>query len=161
MKTLYMMRHAKSSWDFDVPDDKRPLNQRGLNDADLIGKELVSLIKPIDKVLCSPAERAMSTAEIVLNHLNVSKDRFAVENELYDFDGNQVMDVVKNCDDSIQTLMIFGHNHAFTSITNFFGDKRIDNLPTAGFVEIAFNVEHWKNISVGKTLSLIYPKLVR
>lgn len=161
MKTLYMIRHAKSSWEFDVSDEKRPLNQRGLRDADLIGKELKTIIKSIDKVLCSPAERAYSTAKIVLSHLNISDNIFSLEPRLYDFGGNQVIETIKDCNDSVDTLMIFGHNHAFTSIANLYGSEKIDNVPTAGVVVIQFDIEKWKNLSVGKTLLKIYPKSLR
>ncbi len=161
MKTLYMMRHAKSSWDFDVSDEQRPLNKRGLNDASLVGKELKTLIKPLDKVLSSPAVRAHSTAKIVLGYLGIPDTIFSLEEDLYDFGGNQVIEVIKNCNDNIDTLMIFGHNHAFTSIVNLYGSEKIDNLPTAGLVCIEFDISSWKNINVGKTLLKIFPKSLR
>ncbi len=161
MKTLYLIRHAKSSWEFDVSDEKRPLNSRGIRDAKLVGKELEKLIKPIDKILCSPAERAYSTAKIVLSYLALPEDIFSLEPELYDFGGNHVIEVIKNCGEEINTLMIFGHNHAFTSIANLYGDERIDNLPTAGVVVIEFDVDKWENIDVGKTLLTIFPKSLR
>ncbi len=161
MKTLYMIRHAKSSWEFDVSDEKRPLNQRGLSDADLVGKELKTVIKSIDRVLSSPAERAYSTAKIVLSHLDIPESLFGLESRLYDFGGNQVIEVIKNCGDEINTLMIFGHNHAFTSIANLYGNENIENVPTAGVVVIQFDVKKWKNINVGKTLLKIYPKSLR
>ncbi len=161
MKTLYMIRHAKSSWEFDVSDEKRPLNQRGLRDADLIGEELKSIVKSMDKVLCSPAERAYATAKIVLGHLNFPEDIFSLEPRLYDFGGSHVTEVIKDCDDSVNSLLIFGHNHAFTSIANLYGSEKIDNVPTAGVVIIQFDVEKWKNINVGKTLLKISPKSLR
>ncbi len=161
MKTLYMIRHAKSSWEFDLSDEKRPLNQRGLSDADLIGKELRTLVKPIDLILCSPAVRAHNTAKIILDHLDVSNDIFSLEPDLYDFSGHSVVEVIKNCKDQINTLMIFGHNHALTSIANLYGNERIDNLPTAGVVGIEFDVNSWKNIKVGKNLLIIFPKSLR
>lgn len=161
MKTLYIIRHAKSSWEFDVSDDKRPLNDRGVRDAGLVGEHLKTLVEPIDKVLCSPAKRAHSTAKIIVSHLHVSESVFSLEPNLYDFEGAQVIDVIKNCHDDINTLMIFGHNHAFTSIVNLYGDQHIDNLPTAGVVAIEFDVDTWQNISVGKTLLTIFPKSLR
>ncbi len=161
MKTLYMIRHAKSSWEFDVSDEKRPLNNRGLKDADLIGKELKTHVKSIDKVLSSPAKRAHTTAKIILSHLDLPENVFSLEPNLYDFGGSQVIEVIKNCNDEINSLMIFGHNHAFTSIANMYGSERIDNIPTAGVVVIQFDVEEWKKIKVGKTLLKIYPKSLR
>ncbi|WP_074406351.1 MULTISPECIES: SixA phosphatase family protein [Aquimarina] len=161
MKTLYIIRHAKSSWEFDVSDDKRPLNDRGVRDAGLVGEHLKTLVKPIDKVLCSPAKRAYSTAKIIVSHLDIPENIFSLEPKLYDFEGTQVIDVIKNCHNDINTLMIFGHNHAFTSIANLFGDQHIDNLPTAGVVAIEFEVDMWQNISVGKNLLTIFPKSLR
>ena len=136
MKTLYIMRHAKSSWEFDLDDHKRPLNNRGLRDADLIGKKLKSLIKPIDKVLSSDAERAKITAKIILDNLDMDESLFSLESKLYDFNGHQVIEVIKNCTNDIEILLIFGHNHALTSLVNLYGNIVIDNLPTAGFVGI-------------------------
>ncbi|MFD2562082.1 SixA phosphatase family protein [Aquimarina rubra] len=161
MKTLYIIRHAKSSWEFDLEDHKRPLNKRGLNDADLIGKKLKTLVKSVDQILSSDAERAKTTARIVLDNLDFPESIFMLEPKLYDFSGHQVVEVIKNCNDEINDLMIFGHNHAFTSIANLYGDKMIDNLPTAGVVGIWFDVDSWKNINVGKTVLTLFPKELR
>ncbi|WP_299439478.1 histidine phosphatase family protein [uncultured Aquimarina sp.] len=161
MKTLYIIRHAKSSWEFDLQDHERPLNNRGLRDADLVGKNLKTLIKPVDKVLSSDAERAKTTAKIILDNLDLDDDIFSLESKLYDFNGHQVIEVIKSCDEDVNTLMIFGHNHAFTSIANLYGSEVIDNLPTAGVVGIQFDVNNWKDISVGKTVLTIFPKELR
>ncbi len=161
MKTLYIVRHAKSSWEFDVSDENRPLNKRGVKDAELVGKELKTLIKTVDKILCSPAVRAHSTAKIIVDQLDVSDDIFSLEPDLYDFGGHKVVDVIKNCGDEINTLMIFGHNHAFTSIANLYGSEAIDNLPTAGVVGIEFDCNKWNDINVGKTLLTIFPKSLK
>ena len=161
MKTLYIIRHAKSSWDYDVPDDQRPLSNRGLRDAELIGEHLKTLVKPIDLVLSSPAERAYKTSQIVLDNLSIDKGVFRLEPDLYDFGGNKVLEVIKNCKNEINTLLIFGHNHAFTSIVNLLGDQRIDNLPTAGAVGIEFEEEQWDQISVGKIVLMVFPKSLR
>ena len=161
MKTLYIIRHAKSSWELDVKDHSRPLNEQGLNDAELIGKKLKTIVHNVDKIISSDAQRAKSTAQIILNHLDFSNDIFQLEPRLYDFDGNQVIDVIKKCDDSIDTLMIFGHNYALTSIVNSFGSILIDNLPTAGVVAIKFKVSTWENINKGKTILTVFPKELR
>jgi len=162
LKTLYFIRHAKSSWEFDVSDDKRPLNEKGLHDAGLIGKELKEKItKKLDRILCSPAERAYTTAQIVLDHMDIKEDLFSVEPRLYDFAGGLVTEVIQECDDDINTLMIFGHNHAFTYLANQYGDLVIDNIPTAGVVAIEFDVAQWGNITKGKTIFTLYPKSLR
>jgi len=161
MKTLYLIRHAKSSWEFDVPDHKRPLNHRGLNDAEMIGDHLKTLIKPIDKVISSPAIRAHKTAKIISKLLDIDVDRISLDQDLYDFNGDKAMEVIKNTDDSITTLMVFGHNHAFTFLANKLGDISIDNLPTTGVVCIEFETENWENVEVGKNVLTVFPKLLR
>ncbi len=161
MKTLYIIRHAKSSWEFDVVDHQRPLNDRGLVDAKLIGEKLKTLVESIDLVLCSDAERAKMTAHIILENLDVPDNISRLEPDLYDFNGHQVVETIKNCDDKISTLMIFGHNHALTSIANLYGSISIDNLPTAGVVAIQFDINSWKELNVGKTLLTIFPKELR
>ncbi|MBW1296082.1 SixA phosphatase family protein [Aquimarina litoralis] len=161
MKTLYIIRHAKSSWEFDLEDHKRPLNKRGLNDADLIGKELKTRITTVDRVLSSDAVRAKTTAQIITDHLDIDDQIFSLEPKLYDFSGHQVVEVIKSCDNQVDTLLIFGHNHAFTSIVNLYGNQMIDNLPTAGVVGIQFDVDDWSDISVGKNILTLFPKDLR
>ncbi|RZS93741.1 SixA phosphatase family protein [Aquimarina brevivitae] len=161
MKTLYLIRHAKSSWEYNLPDEERPLNERGENDAKLMGQFLSDIDKPIDLVRSSPANRALTTAKIVTEYLGISEEDIIITEDLYDFQGYQVLDCIKNTDDKVNYLLIFGHNHAFTSLCNTLGDKQIDNLPTAGFVEIQFDVDHWKDIKVGKNLLSIFPKALK
>ena len=161
MKTLYLIRHAKSSWEYDLPDAERPLNDRGENDAHLMGKFLGDLDKTIDLVMSSPANRAYTTAKIITKYLGVKEENILINKDLYDFSGNQVLKVIKSTSDEIERLLIFGHNHAFTSLANMLGDKYIDNLPTGGFVEIQFEENEWNNISVGKNLLSIFPKMLK
>lgn len=161
MKTLYIVRHAKSSWEFNLEDHKRPLNNRGLRDAELVGNKLKELVKSIDKVYSSDAVRAKTTANIVLGQMGLGEDILTIEPKLYDFNGHQVIEVIKACDKGVDTLMIFGHNHAFTSIVNLYGSTIIDNLPTAGAVGIQFNIQNWSEIEVGKTVLTVFPKTLR
>jgi len=161
MKTLYIIRHAKSSWEFNLEDHKRPLNNRGLNDANLVGIKLKELVKSIDKVYSSDAERAKITANIVLEQMGIEEEFLSLEPKLYDFNGHHVIEVIKACDNAVNTLMIFGHNHAFTSIANLYGSTIIDNLPTAGVVGIQFDTNNWNEIEVGKTVLTIFPKQLR
>lgn len=152
------MRHGKSSWELNVGDQDRPLAQRGINDAHLIGSKLSKgQIKP-DFVFSSPANRALHTAMICLRNLKYPLANFQISTHLYDFSGDQVMDFVKKTDDSLDTIMIFGHNHAFTHLVNSLGDSYIENVPTSGFVHIQFKEDSWAEISQGKTIETIFPK---
>ncbi len=161
MKNLYLVRHAKSSWEYDVIDHERPLNDRGMNDAKLIGKELSSYISDIDIVLCSDAIRTTQTAAILFKEFKISEEQLEFKHELYDFEGRMVIDVIQQCSDKVDNLMIIGHNHALTSLANMYGNQRIDNVPTAGVVGIQFHQDSWKDITEGKTIFTVYPKALR
>ncbi len=158
MKTLFLVRHAKSSWKHDVDDHERPLKQRGENDASLVSKEVKKNISPPEKIISSDAVRALSTAKFFKDALGIDDSNFEVNSELYDFSGQNVMRCIKSLEDSLDSVMIVGHNHAFTSIVNMIGNKYIENLPTSGFVMIEFDEEKWSDISTGKTKKTIFPR---
>lgn len=161
MKTIIMVRHAKSSWEYDLIDHKRPLKQRGINDANLIANKLAALNLDIDSVMISDATRTKLTADIILPKLKVQEDIVFFSHKLYDFSGSDLLEVIKSCKRSIDTLMIFGHNHAITAFVNTFGDTYIDNVPTCGVVIIEFNINKWSALCPGKTLKTIYPRNLR
>ena len=158
MKTLILIRHAKSSWEYDVSDKKRPLKKRGFNDADLVSKAFKEKSLIPDFAFSSPANRALSTCKIFLKTLSFSTEKLNIEDDLYDFGGESVINFLKNVNEDYQNVMIFGHNHAFTSICNIFGDTYIDNLPTSGLVVIDFDVDTWSNIDNGTTRFTIFPR---
>lgn len=153
-----MVRHAKSSWKHDVIDHKRPLKKRGDNDAILVSNYVSKEVKKPNKIISSDAVRALTTAEYFKKAFNISEDDFVVNHNLYDFSGHKVMDIIKNLDNSLDRVMIVGHNHAFTSVANMLGNKYIDNVPTCGFVEIQFDDNQWNTISTGTTIQTIFPR---
>lgn len=158
MKKLYMLRHAKSSWKHDVIDHQRPLKGRGKRDAKLISELLKDEIKPPQLIISSDANRALSTAQYFKESFNIKDENFKTNHELYDFSGQQVMNVINSLDDSLDRVMIVGHNHAFTSIANMLGSDYIDNIPTCGFVILHFKEDSWAKISTGKTKKTYFPR---
>jgi phosphohistidine phosphatase len=158
MKTLYLVRHAKSSWKYDLPDHQRPLKSRGESDAALVSEKVKNEYKAPEKIISSDAARAQTTALFFKNAFGISDENFELNHDLYDFSGQNAMAIIKGLDDSLKRVMIVGHNHAFTSIVNMLGDKYIENLPTSGFVIIRFPVDSWKDITTGETKALIFPK---
>ena len=161
MKNLLLMRHGKSSWELNVSDVDRPLKQRGITDAHLVGSHLAKSNINIDFAFSSPANRALHTAMICLRNLKFPMDKFMVTPELYDFSGNQVIDFVRSRPDSLTTILIFGHNHAFTQIANSLGNKHIENVPTSGFVHLKFEEESWERVTKGSTIQTIFPKALK
>lgn len=158
MKELILVRHAKSSWEYDVIDHERPLKNRGFNDANLVSNHLKNENFNIDLVISSDAVRAKTTAEIFIENLNISNDIVQFEHNLYDFSGELLTQVVKNCNDAVDLLMVFGHNHAITAFVNTFGDKYIVNVPTTGTVMLQFDINSWADLKSGKTIMTIFPK---
>jgi len=158
MKEIILIRHGKSSWEHDVTDRERPLKTRGINDIKLVANHFFNSNSVPEIIFSSPARRALSTCEIFMNTLNIAKEEVVVVEELYDFDGRNVIDFIKNLSNEYNEVMIFGHNHAFTSISNIFGDTFIDNLPTSGLVKLKFDINDWNDLKKGITEFIIIPK---
>ena len=158
MKKITIIRHAKSSWEHQVTDFERPLKKRGLDDSFLISTYLKDKVIKPDLILSSDAIRAKSTAEIFIKTLNFQRIDFQTINKLYDFSGSDLLKVINNCEDTIDHLMIFGHNFAITSFVNTYGSVVYNNVPTCGLVSIDFNIDKWQNLATGKTMLKIFPK---
>jgi len=158
MKELFLIRHGKSSWELNVSDQDRPLNQRGISDAHLIGSELVNKNLKLDYVFSSSANRALHTATICLGELDYPLEKLSVVSDLYDFTGDKVIHFIKKLNDNLNAVLIFGHNHAFTYIANAFGDQHIENVPTSGFVHLKFQENNWSSITQGSTVKILFPK---
>lgn len=161
MKKVILVRHAKSSWEFNLPDHKRPLNDRGLSDAHLVSRTLKpTFIKP-DAAFSSHAVRANTTAEIFMRNLDIESSFLEINTELYDFSGNGLVSVIKQLTNTLQSVMLFGHNHALTYFVNTFGSTYIDNVPTCGLVTLEFDIDNWAHLSKGKTIFTLFPRDLR
>lgn len=161
MKSLILVRHAKSSWEYDVIDHERPLNEQGNNDAEKVSLHLKNSFPAIDVVLCSDATRTKATAAIFFKNLYLDKSILKYNHDLYDFEGRNLLKVIQDCDNSVNNLMVFGHNHAITGFVNTFGNISINNVPTCGVVQIAFNINSWMDLNKGKTIQILFPKKLK
>jgi phosphohistidine phosphatase len=150
MKTIVIVRHAKSSWeDPFVSDHERPLTKRGMKDAPLMGARLAEWGPPIDRVISSSAVRALTTAELVTHELGLPWDEIQIEEDLYHATEYEVLDLIQEQEDYLDGLMLFGHNPGLTYLVNGLSDLDLDNLPTCGVVVMQFDVESW--VEVGDT----------
>lgn len=161
MKKLILVRHGKSSWKEDLPDKERPLKKRAYKDAGLVLNGFSGFHQKPLKMWSSYATRALDTAKIFKERLEVEDRDFMVREELYTFDSKALLNIIRSCEDEVDTLMIFGHNPAITGVANQIGDQHFSNIPTTGLCMIQFEVEKWREIENGKTLLYLFPKNLR
>jgi len=161
MKTLYIVRHAKSSWDErGISDHDRKLNARGKRDAPKMGELLYGNGYSPDIIYSSSAKRALTTAKIIAEKIGYPVDNIVVTKNIYDATTNDLVNLINKLDDKYETAMLFGHNPGFTVLANLLANKYIDNMPTCAVAVIELNVESWKEIEsdCGKLIAFEYPK---
>ena len=161
MKTLYIVRHAKSSWDErGISDHDRKLNSRGKRDAPKMGELLYSNGCHPDIIYSSSAKRAFTTAKIIAEKIAHPVDNIVVSKNIYDATTNDLVNLINKIDEKYESAMVFGHNPGFTVLANLLTDKYIDNMPTCAVAEIELNVESWKEVEsdCGKLIAFEYPK---
>lgn len=161
MKRLILVRHGKSSWKYDLPDDRRPLKKRAYKDAALVINGVKGVLDRTPVLWSSPAVRALDSARIFKEELEIPDDKFKVKEELYTFDDYKLEEIIRSCSNKIDQLMIFGHNPAITETVNTLGDTYFDNVPTTGLCVLDFENDSWQEIEKGKTLVYLFPKNLR
>jgi phosphohistidine phosphatase len=161
MKTLYLIRHAKSSWKYPNLDDfERPLNKRGRKSAPIMGKILKKLKVTPDLVLSSPANRAAMTARIIAASINYPLENIRYSEAIYEFSESALIHVVKQIDDAVNKAMVVGHNPAINGIANYIADQSRSNIPTCGVFCVELDISSWTKISehCGKLKFFEFPK---
>lgn len=163
MKTLYIIRHAKSSWAKpDQADFERGLNERGKRDAPRMAKRLKEIPVHPALILSSPAKRAFATAKRMAEILNYPKEKIRTDRLLYHADEETILEVIQSLNDMYNTVLLFGHNPGLTEFVNSIADKEvyIDNVPTSGVVSFSLPVDSWKDAAwrSGTMLFFDYPK---
>ncbi len=163
MKTVVIIRHAKSSWDIATMSDfDRPLNHRGKTDAPLMAKKLLSKAGTIDAFISSPAKRAKETAELFAEVFDKKKKEIIFHEELYHASAQTIYSVIKKTDDTFQSIAVFTHNPGITEFVNTLTNIKTDNMPTCGVFAVKAPIEQWEtfdNVS-REFLFFDYPKLL-
>ncbi len=161
MKRLIIVRHGKSSWDLNGRDHDRVLNQRGVDDGHLMGKQLKKTGIVPQEAWTSTAARALQTATIVTEHIDYNLSCLKLKRALYTFDSNELKKQIEQCDDTIDTLMIFSHNNGITDFVNDYGSERFLNVPTTGMVQLEFKIDKWSDLQRGTTQFHLFPKEIK
>jgi phosphohistidine phosphatase len=161
MKTLILIRHAKSSWDDpDLDDRDRPLNGRGKRDAPLMGAVLRKRGLSPDRIISSPARRALKTAKLIAALIDFPASQIAVDDRIYLAAAQTLLDVIQELPDEPNQVMLFGHNPGFTELVSVLTGTGVGNVPTCGVVSIEFAVDSWAAVSpaAGRLKFFDYPK---
>lgn len=160
-KTLYLVRHAKSSWkDSSLDDADRPLNKRGMRDAPEMGKRLARAGVRPDLITSSPAVRALTTAQGIAGELGIKKSKIDINEDIYTFNAEGLLEAIRGLDDKQNTVMLVGHNPATTILLNELSGADIDNVPTCGVARLEMNTDSWAQVKSGSAelVSFDYPK---
>jgi phosphohistidine phosphatase len=144
MRTLTLVRHAKSSWkDNSLADRERPLNKRGKKDAPEMGRRIAAAgIRP-SLIVSSPAVRAWTTAKIIADEIGYPREFLQRDKALYLASVNGILDVIAGQDDGFNNLMLVGHNPGFTEFANYLVPGLTGNVPTAGVVSVELDTDDW------------------
>ena len=157
MKTLTLVRHAKSSWrDPSLADRERPLNKRGKRDAPDMGRRIAAAgIRP-SLIVSSPAVRAWTTAKVIAGEIGYPREFLQRDNTLYLASVNGILDVIASQDVGFNSLMLVGHNPGFTDFANFLVPGLTNNVPTAGVVSVKLDTDDWSLYDKPETELLLY-----
>ncbi len=161
MKTLYIVRHAKSSWDHPgLDDDERPLLGKGVKRTLKIARYLQDKHISPDLLISSHAVRAHETAKIIAGIIGISEDNIIISSKLYHGSADHIYNELFGLSDNIDSVMIFGHNPTFTSFANHFLDDKIEWMPTSAVVSVSFETERWAELPMAnyKTNFVVTPK---
>ena len=162
MKTLYVVRHAKSSWaDFGQPDFDRPLNERGKKDAPVMARRLLDSGVTIDCFVSSPAKRALKTCKLFCEIYQRETGDIVLENKLYHAPSSIFYEVIESIPDNYNSAALFSHNPGITDFVNSLGvNVKIANMPTCAIVAVHMLADSWKKFGDSKKEYLFfqYPK---
>lgn len=161
MKTLFLLRHAKSSWaDPDLKDFERPLSARGAKDVPLMAERFLQKHARVDCMICSPATRTKTTAKLFARQIKYPVDDIVSNPELYFAGAPMFLKATRLVDDDFESAMLIGHNPAITEFVNEMANVEINNIPTCGLVELSLPIESWADTRMGEAtlISYDYPK---
>jgi phosphohistidine phosphatase len=147
MRLLTLVRHAKSSWEYpELSDFERPLNERGRRDAPLMAERLRRSPPRPDRLVSSPALRAITTAHIFADALSIPRDDIVLQPRIYEASAATLLRIVRGLDDGDRHVMLFGHNPGFSELAHLLADCTFDELPTCAVARFELDVKTWQDV---------------
>lgn len=163
MKTLFIIRHAKSDQHFFGNDFERPLNEKGKRDAPLMAKRLKKYQDQVDIFISSPATRAKQTALIFAKEFNITDEEIIYIPSLYHASPDIFYEVIAELPDNINSVAVFSHNPGITYFINeLTGSHQINNMPACAVYAVSADIVHWSEFkkSTKEYLFFDHPKLI-
>jgi len=152
MKTLYLVRHAKSSWDHPgLSDSERPLMDKGIRKSKRVIESLQKKQISPDLIISSPAVRAIETARLFARGLGCSEEKILIDRKIYDGHYDHILDLIYATSNQLDSLMLFGHNPTFNNLANLLVHPGIDEMPTSAVVGISFATDKWEDVPNAKS----------
>jgi phosphohistidine phosphatase len=161
MKRLYLIRHAKSDKDdLNIKDISRPLSERGKEDALFMGKELAKHITP-KLILSSSAKRTKATAAWIMQSVN--KTKLLYDDRLYEASKEDILHVISEVDDALDTLFIIGHNPGIHELIEYLSGKKLKRVPTCSVALLEGDMKSWGGLKKENMILefFIYPKMLQ
>ncbi len=163
MKTLVLLRHAKSDWGYEaLKDIDRHLNERGYEDAYFMSDWYEKNMLLPDLIISSSANRALNTAFIFARRFSIPESKVRIEEGIYESASPNLLNIISQLDNNNSCVMLFGHNPGITNLANELNKELMfDNIPTCGIVCIEFDIKNWKDIlkvKEGKLVNYKFPK---
>ncbi len=152
MRILYLIRHAKSSWEHPgLRDFDRPLNERGHRDAPQMAHFLKKNGFQPDLIVSSPAKRALTTARYFAEVFGIPEGSIVQEASIYEASTHDIIDIIHRLPDDIKVAFLFGHNPTFTDVANHFSEEYINNIPTCGIARLESKAVRWIDVAPANT----------
>jgi phosphohistidine phosphatase len=164
MKTLYLLRHAKSSSENPgCKDFDRPLSKRGLNDVPVMASRFKERKFSVQLMISSSAKRAQTTASLMAKNIGFPVEDIISNSDLYFAGIEMFLRVVSLLEENCESAMLVGHNPSITDFANCMANKSIDNMPTCGLIKMSLPINYWSDIVLGKGtfVEFDYPKNLR
>lgn len=163
MKTINLIRHAKSSWDnIELTDFERPLNKRGINDAKKIGIRLNQLGFNPDLILASSSIRTTETIQLLCEHIPYHFNKVVLTSTLYHPSKKNFIQLIEGLSDELKNVALVSHNYGISEFADYLTEEFQETMPTCAAISVELEIDSWKEIvrGLGVKKWYIYPKML-